>query len=154
MGISLFTRWFYTETCTELNSVVQQPMRAKVYCAYLSECELRHWGASADVLGCRLVIIVADLVHSTEANGHGKLEVKVTKSGPECHEFEPSTAPDLTCRGEKPVKSVEAQTSSSWCGVEVRRGRCKIRCRPHQLTIVCTYEVCRQKPTSNLIVRR
>ncbi|GFX11166.1 hypothetical protein TNCV_4424251 [Trichonephila clavipes] len=32
----------------ELNSVAQQPMRAKVYCSYLSLRGLRCWGACAD----------------------------------------------------------------------------------------------------------
>ncbi|GFU45450.1 hypothetical protein TNCV_3625701 [Trichonephila clavipes] len=39
-----------------------------------------------------------------------------------CHEFEPSTTEDPQSRRAMPVKSVEAQTSSLWCGVEVRRG--------------------------------
>ncbi|GFT42328.1 hypothetical protein TNCV_1786301 [Trichonephila clavipes] len=50
------------------------------------------------------------------------LVVKVTDSWPACHEFESSTAEDLPYMGAVHVKSVEAQTSSRWCGVEVTRG--------------------------------
>ncbi|GFY10721.1 hypothetical protein TNCV_2195421 [Trichonephila clavipes] len=43
---------------------------------------------------------------------------KVANSWPACHEFEPHAAEDPPCRGNtKRVKSVEAQTSSSLCGV-------------------------------------
>ncbi|GFU55222.1 uncharacterized protein TNCV_427221 [Trichonephila clavipes] len=40
-----------------------------------------------------------------------------------------------------------AETSSSWCGVVVRRGRCELRCRPRHLTMVQNYVVRRQKPS-------
>ncbi|GFT32808.1 uncharacterized protein TNCV_5038621 [Trichonephila clavipes] len=40
-----------------------------------------------------------------------------------------------------------AETSSRWCGVVVRRGRCQLRCRPRHLTIVQNYVVRRQKPS-------
>ncbi|GFY02577.1 hypothetical protein TNCV_3504571 [Trichonephila clavipes] len=33
------------------------------------------------------------------------------------------------------VESIKAQTSSGWCGVEVRRMGCLLRCRPRHLTI-------------------
>ncbi|GFU69904.1 hypothetical protein TNCV_2470071 [Trichonephila clavipes] len=36
--------------------------------------------------------------------------------------FEPSTTKDPPCRAAMHVKSVEAETSSRWCGVVVRRG--------------------------------
>ncbi|GFX46894.1 hypothetical protein TNCV_4040391 [Trichonephila clavipes] len=39
-------------------------------------------------------------------------------SWPICNEFEPSTTEDPSCREEMHVKSVEAQTSSRWCGSE------------------------------------
>ncbi|GFX55328.1 uncharacterized protein TNCV_3968821 [Trichonephila clavipes] len=39
------------------------------------------------------------------------------------------------------VKSVEAQTSSRWLGVEVRRGKGQLRCRSHHLTMVQNYVV-------------
>ncbi|GFW31705.1 uncharacterized protein TNCV_3099301 [Trichonephila clavipes] len=39
-----------------------------------------------------------------------------------------------------------AETSSRWCGVVVRRGRCQLRCRPRHLTMVQNYVVRRQKP--------
>ncbi|GFT16715.1 hypothetical protein TNCV_1333331 [Trichonephila clavipes] len=34
------------------------------------------------------------------------------------------------------VKSVDAQTCSRGCGVEVRIGECQLRCRPHHLNEV------------------
>ncbi|GFY28664.1 uncharacterized protein TNCV_3440311 [Trichonephila clavipes] len=40
-----------------------------------------------------------------------------------------------------------AETSSRWCGVVVRRGRCHLRCRPRHLTMVQNYVVRRQKPS-------
>ncbi|GFU78164.1 hypothetical protein TNCV_1026971 [Trichonephila clavipes] len=48
--------------------------------------------------------------------------VKATDSWLACHEFEPSATGDPSCKGVMYVKSVEAQTSSCWCGVEVKRG--------------------------------
>ncbi|GFT84691.1 hypothetical protein TNCV_2767101 [Trichonephila clavipes] len=54
---------------------------------------------------------------------HGlRLVVKVTDSWPACHEFEPNTAEDPTCKGAMHVRSVEDQTFFLWCGVEVGRG--------------------------------
>ncbi|GFX56679.1 hypothetical protein TNCV_494271 [Trichonephila clavipes] len=50
------------------------------------------------------------------------------------------------------VKSVEAQTCCRWYDVEVRKGKCQLRCRPRHLTMVQNYEVRRQKPSSCLIV--
>ncbi|GFV35743.1 uncharacterized protein TNCV_1261931 [Trichonephila clavipes] len=38
-----------------------------------------------------------------------------------------------------------AETSSRWCGVVVRRGRCQLRCRPRHLTMVQNYVVRRTK---------
>ncbi|PRD29450.1 UNVERIFIED_CONTAM: hypothetical protein NCL1_29385 [Trichonephila clavipes] len=40
-----------------------------------------------------------------------------------------------------------AETSSSWCGVVVRRGGCQLRCRPCHLTMVQNDMVGRQKPS-------
>ncbi|GFV79257.1 uncharacterized protein TNCV_71251 [Trichonephila clavipes] len=40
-----------------------------------------------------------------------------------------------------------AETSSRWCGVVVRRGRCQLRCRPRHLTMVQNYVVRRPKPS-------
>ncbi|GFW17798.1 dimer_Tnp_hAT domain-containing protein [Trichonephila clavipes] len=39
-----------------------------------------------------------------------------------CLEFEPSATKDPPSRGAMHVKSVEAQTSTRWCGVVIRRG--------------------------------
>ncbi|GFV23855.1 hypothetical protein TNCV_960491 [Trichonephila clavipes] len=58
----------------------------------------------------------------TDSGGQGNLVVKVTDSWPACHEFEPSINEKLPCRGEMYVKSVKAQRSFRWCGLEVRRG--------------------------------
>ncbi|GFW43732.1 hypothetical protein TNCV_4770811 [Trichonephila clavipes] len=44
---------------------------------------------------------------------------------------------------------VGAQTSSRWCGVEVRRGECQLRCGPRPLTRVQNDEVRRPKPSSS-----
>ncbi|GFS84230.1 hypothetical protein TNCV_2365641 [Trichonephila clavipes] len=35
-----------------------------------------------------------------------------------------------------PLNQSRAQTSSRWCGVVVRRGRCQLRCGPRHLTMV------------------
>ncbi|GFV14073.1 uncharacterized protein TNCV_525491 [Trichonephila clavipes] len=43
-----------------------------------------------------------------------------------------------------------AQTSSRWCGVEVRRRACQLRCRPRRLTMVKNYEVVKSFFTSVL----
>ncbi|GFX29162.1 hypothetical protein TNCV_3216971 [Trichonephila clavipes] len=48
---------------------------------------------------------------------------KATDSWPPCHKFEPSTTKDPPCTGVMYVNSVEAQKSSRWFGVEVRRER-------------------------------
>ncbi|GFX39103.1 hypothetical protein TNCV_359171 [Trichonephila clavipes] len=75
------------------------------------------------------------------------LVVKVTDSWLTCHEFEPNTAEDQMCRGTMHVKSAEAQKFFSWCGVEVSRRWCQLRCHFRQLTMVQNYEVRRQKPS-------
>ncbi|GFV97470.1 histone-lysine N-methyltransferase SETMAR [Trichonephila clavipes] len=50
--------------------------------------------------------------------GRGSLVVKVTELRSACHELEPNADEDPPCRVRLlHVKSVEAQTSSSWCGV-------------------------------------
>ncbi|GFY19730.1 transposable element Tcb1 transposase [Trichonephila clavipes] len=48
-----------------------------------------------------------------------------------------------------PLNLSRADTSSRWCGVVVRRGRCQLRCRPRHLTKVQNYVVRRQKPSSS-----
>ncbi|GFX30498.1 hypothetical protein TNCV_3461491 [Trichonephila clavipes] len=62
-----------------------------------------------------------ELNHSV-TYGRSNLVVKVKDSWPACHEFETSTAKDPPCWGGVHAKSVEVQTSTRWCGVEVRRG--------------------------------
>ncbi|GFY34937.1 hypothetical protein TNCV_155101 [Trichonephila clavipes] len=39
------------------------------------------------------------------------------------------------------VKLVDVQTSSRWCGMEVRRERRQLRCCPRHLTMAHNYEV-------------
>ncbi|GFV19421.1 hypothetical protein TNCV_3663541 [Trichonephila clavipes] len=58
---------------------------------------------------------------SSLLDGRGSLVVKVTDSWPVCHEFEPRTAEDPLCSRVMHVKSVDTQTSSLRCSVEVRR---------------------------------
>ncbi|GFU58225.1 uncharacterized protein TNCV_314971 [Trichonephila clavipes] len=41
--------------------------------------------------------------------------------------------------------NMRAETSSRWCGVVVRRGRCQLRRRPRHLTMVQNYVVHHQK---------
>ncbi|GFW55181.1 uncharacterized protein TNCV_115671 [Trichonephila clavipes] len=51
------------------------------------------------------------------------------------------------CVGQRcTLRLSRAETSSRLCGVEVRRGRCQLRCRPRHLTMVQNYVVRRQKP--------
>ncbi|GFV04049.1 uncharacterized protein TNCV_916731 [Trichonephila clavipes] len=84
---------------------------------------------------------------STLSNGgRGSLGVKVTDSWSACPEFDPSIAEDQPCKGAMYVKSVEAQTSSRWCGVKIRRGKYQLRYRPRHLTMDQNYEIRRQKP--------
>ncbi|PRD25835.1 UNVERIFIED_CONTAM: hypothetical protein NCL1_39753 [Trichonephila clavipes] len=58
----------------------------------------------------------------------------------------------VTCSSPVPLKTrrvgerctlnlPRAQTSSSWCGVVVRRGGCQIRCRPRHLIMFQNYEI-------------
>ncbi|GFW92595.1 hypothetical protein TNCV_519121 [Trichonephila clavipes] len=49
------------------------------------------------------------------------LVFKLTDTWMACHDFEPCSAEDPPCRGAILIKSIEAQTSTHWCGVEVRR---------------------------------
>ncbi|GFX96083.1 hypothetical protein TNCV_2289731 [Trichonephila clavipes] len=55
---------------------------------------------------------------------YGSRVVKAWDRGWPCHELEPSTTKDSACRETMHVKSVEAQTSSRWCGMEVWKGEC------------------------------
>ncbi|GFV15694.1 hypothetical protein TNCV_986771 [Trichonephila clavipes] len=91
---------------------------------------------------------------SQARHGHGSLVIKVTDSLLACREFEARATEDPSCRDQMHAKSAEIQTSSRWCGVEVRRGRYQLRCRPLHLTMVQNYEICRQKLSSSPIVRR
>ncbi|GFX65491.1 uncharacterized protein TNCV_4735391 [Trichonephila clavipes] len=74
--------------------------------------------------------------------------VKISDLWLACHEFKPSTSEDPPCREVMHVKSVESSNVLP-CGVEVRRGRCQLRCRPHHLTMVQNDKVRHQKPSSS-----
>ncbi|GFU85019.1 hypothetical protein TNCV_1552831 [Trichonephila clavipes] len=74
----------------------------------------------------------------------GCLGVKVMSSCLACHEFDSRTVEDLPCKGAMHEKSGEAQTSSRWSGVEVRRGGFQLRCHPRHLIMAQNYEVRRQ----------
>ncbi|GFV50293.1 hypothetical protein TNCV_622031 [Trichonephila clavipes] len=52
----------------------------------------------------------------TQSCGCGSLVVKATDSCRACHKFESNTAEDPPCKSAMQVKSVDAQTSSCWCG--------------------------------------
>ncbi|GFU31871.1 hypothetical protein TNCV_1111311 [Trichonephila clavipes] len=56
--------------------------------------------------------------------GHSSLVFKVMDPQSSCRKFESSTAksPPSRGRGQMHFKDIEDQTSSRWCGVEVRRG--------------------------------
>ncbi|GFV59141.1 hypothetical protein TNCV_2338821 [Trichonephila clavipes] len=66
------------------------------------------------------------------------MAVKVTNSWPVCHQLEHYAAEDPQCRGWRrcSLNRWRAQTPSHWCDGEVRKGRCRLRCRPRHLTLV------------------
>ncbi|GFU91451.1 uncharacterized protein TNCV_2542191 [Trichonephila clavipes] len=78
-------------------------------------------------------------------SGRGSQMVKVSDRGWLVSSLSP--VPLKTRRvGERYTLNLSrAQTSSHWCGVVVKRGRCQLRCRPRHLTTVQNYEVNRQK---------
>ncbi|GFW00735.1 hypothetical protein TNCV_2305081 [Trichonephila clavipes] len=45
------------------------------------------------------------------------------------------------------VETIEAQTSSLGCGVDVRRGGCHLRCLPRHLTMAQNDQICCQYPS-------
>ncbi|GFU12255.1 hypothetical protein TNCV_4600541 [Trichonephila clavipes] len=114
-------------------------------------CPVVALGCPVVALGCPVVAFGCPNIESTiflfplGSKTSPTLMVKKTDSWPAYHEFQLSTAEDLPCRGTMYVKSVEAQTSFRWCGVEVRRGECQLRCRPRHLTMVQNDEVSHQK---------
>ncbi|GBM82009.1 hypothetical protein AVEN_51854-1 [Araneus ventricosus] len=65
---------------------------------------------------------------------------KVLALGPEGSKIDSTEDPSYI--GIIHVKSyVGGQTSSRWCGSEVRRGVCQLKCRPRHLTQFQNYEV-------------
>ncbi|GFU57427.1 transposable element Tc1 transposase [Trichonephila clavipes] len=70
----------------------------------------------------RITLVVPAVVSSSGLkSGHGCLVVKFMNSWLACQEFEPCSAEEHPCRGAMHVKSIEAQTSSSWCGGEKKQ---------------------------------
>ncbi|GFT51403.1 uncharacterized protein TNCV_4955151 [Trichonephila clavipes] len=74
----------------------------------------------------------------SQHGGRGSLVVKV--SDPGSHDMSSSPVPLKTRHlGERCTLNLsEAQTSSSWCGVIVRREGCQLRDRPRYLAMVQT----------------
>ncbi|GFU75611.1 uncharacterized protein TNCV_2863261 [Trichonephila clavipes] len=105
----------------------------------LSECVIeRHSGLTSGVMvGLRFCImddpICYELRYRTVAcfvMGSSPVPLKTHRVGQRCT-----------------LNLSRAETSSCWCGVVVRRGRCQLRCRPRHLTMVQNYVVRRQKPS-------
>ncbi|GFT24556.1 uncharacterized protein TNCV_3253561 [Trichonephila clavipes] len=80
-------------------------------------------------------------------DGRSSPVVKVMDSCLACHD---SSSVPLKTRhvGERcALNLLRAQSSSRWCGVEVRRWGCQLRSRPCHLTVLQNNEVRRQKPS-------
>ncbi|GFU54124.1 hypothetical protein TNCV_109491 [Trichonephila clavipes] len=58
----------------------------------------------------------------TNILGRGSREVQVSDRGLPCHEFEPSTTKTRRVGQRCTLNLSRGETSSRWCGVEVRRG--------------------------------
>ncbi|GFV81493.1 uncharacterized protein TNCV_52171 [Trichonephila clavipes] len=113
------------------NSVAQQPMRNRAYCAHPSIRD--HWALRC--MGrCPDQMAVAEWYrYRTVAcfvTGSSPVPLKTRRVGQRCT-----------------LNLSRAKTSSRWCGVVVRRGGCQLRCRPRHLTMVQNYVVRRQKPS-------
>ncbi|GFX23484.1 hypothetical protein TNCV_3769601 [Trichonephila clavipes] len=119
----------------------------QLFVAYLLYTSLRHSSEVFDPPAVWKGLMVPAQVSSLSLDKSPLIvkHVEVTDSQPACHEFQPSYSEDLPCREEMHLKSVEAQMSSRWYSVEVKRGGCQLRCRPRHLTMVQNYEVRRQK---------
>ncbi|GFT30991.1 uncharacterized protein TNCV_1683561 [Trichonephila clavipes] len=86
--------------------------------------------------------------YSKENSGRGRGVVKVSDRGWPCHEFQPSTTLKIRrVREQCTLNLSRAQTSSRWCGVVVKRGRCQLGCRPRHFTMVQNNVVSRKKPS-------
>ncbi|GFY30704.1 uncharacterized protein TNCV_3118641 [Trichonephila clavipes] len=74
--------------------------------------------------------------HGVKLEGCGSSVVKVSDHGR--HVKSSSPVPLKTSRvGHRCTLNLSrAETSSRWCGVVVRRGKCQLRRRPHHLTMV------------------
>ncbi|GBM28137.1 hypothetical protein AVEN_224194-1 [Araneus ventricosus] len=74
--------------------------------------------------------------------GRGGLVVRSRPWGRRAPGSRPDSTEDPPCMGPAARYIIRSgQTSSRWCGVEVRRGGCQLRCRPRHLTEVQNYEV-------------
>ncbi|GBN87709.1 hypothetical protein AVEN_131809-1 [Araneus ventricosus] len=76
------------------------------------------------------------------SRGRGDLVVRSRLWGRRAPGSRPDSTEDPPCMGPVARQIVRSgQTSSRWCGVEVWRGGCQLRCRPRHLTAVQNYEV-------------
>ncbi|GBN64508.1 hypothetical protein AVEN_114426-1 [Araneus ventricosus] len=74
--------------------------------------------------------------------GRGGLVVRFRLWGRRVPGPRPDSTEDPPCMGPAARQIIRSgQTSSRWCGVEVWRGGCQLRCRPRHLTEVQNYEV-------------
>ncbi|GFU92372.1 uncharacterized protein TNCV_823981 [Trichonephila clavipes] len=79
-------------------------------------------------------------------DGCGSPVIKVSDNGK--HVMSSSLVPLKTRRVEQRCTlNLSRAETFSWCGMVVRREGCQLRCRPHHLTMVQNYVVCRQKPS-------
>ncbi|GFU99486.1 uncharacterized protein TNCV_4763471 [Trichonephila clavipes] len=62
--------------------------------------------------------------------------VKVSDHGRRVMSLRPVPLKTRRVRQRCTLNLSRAETSSRWCGVVVRRGECKLRCRPRHLTMV------------------
>ncbi|GFY35563.1 uncharacterized protein TNCV_196631 [Trichonephila clavipes] len=127
----------YPACTTLLRSQVNEEMHASlVYMSMRTEKKipLKSWLFSSTLI-------------RRQFRGCGSPVVKVMNHGR--HVMSSSPVPLKTRRvGQRCTLNLSrAETSSRWCGVVVRRGRCQLRCRPRHLTMVQNYEARRQKPS-------
>ncbi|GFX28239.1 uncharacterized protein TNCV_2772381 [Trichonephila clavipes] len=78
--------------------------------------------------------------------GCGSPVVKVSYLGRHVMSSSPESLKYRHVRERRTLNLSRSQKSSLWCGVEVRRGGCQLRCCPRHLTMVQNYGVSRQSP--------
>ncbi|GFW05430.1 uncharacterized protein TNCV_3359471 [Trichonephila clavipes] len=98
--------------------------------SFANPTPLAHADISRDVLprGGDAVAKVSD--HGRHAMSSSPVPLKTRRVGQRCT-----------------LNLSRAQTSSRGCGVVVRKGGCKLRCRPRPLTMVQNYVARLQKPS-------